>query len=145
MSKFTCELVTRNEELAEALKVRRQVFVNEQGIAEEEEYDGYDEKALHMVVKDDSGRVIATARVRFLASNQAKIERMAVLQPFRRQGIGGRIITFLGEQMSNRQVEQLILHAQLSAVTFYKSCGFQEKGETFEEAGIRHIKMEKQL
>jgi predicted GNAT family N-acyltransferase len=145
MSKFTCELVTSNEQLSGALKVRRQVFVNEQGISEEEEYDGYDEKALHMVVRDDGGSIVGTARVRFLASNQAKIERMAVLKPFRRQCIGSRIIAFLGEQLGNQQVEYLILHAQLSAVTFYKSCGFQEVGETFEEAGISHIKMEKQL
>ncbi|MDP3880419.1 MAG: GNAT family N-acetyltransferase [Dehalococcoidales bacterium] len=145
MSIFTCELVSDDQLLAEALKVRREVFVNERGISEEEEYDGYDEQALHVVIKDDRDRVIGTARVRFLDNHRAKIERMAVLKAFRRQGVGRLIIAFLGELLANRQIEYIILHAQLSAADFYKSCGFEEQGEIFEEAGISHIQMWKRL
>ena len=86
-----------------------------------------------------------TARVLFLTANQAKLERMAILKPFRRKGIGRRLICYLNEELCKRQVEQVVLHAQCSAVTFYKSCGFEESGAPFWEVGIKHIKMQKQL
>ena len=79
MDNITFKLVTDEEELRGALEVRRQVFIQEQCVSQNLEYDGYDEEALHMVVKDRE-RVIGTARVRFPTTNQAKIERMAVLE-----------------------------------------------------------------
>ena len=144
MGKLSYKLVASDRELKGAFEVRRQVFVEEQGISEDIELDDYDREALHMVVKDGE-KVIGTARVLFLVANQAKIERMAILKPFRRQGIGSRIITFLNEELRNRQINQVFLHAQHSVVAFYKSCGFKESGSPFWEAGIRHIKMQGQL
>ncbi len=144
MSKLNYKLVTSDKELKGALEVRRQVFVAEQSIPEGLELDGCDREALHMVVKDGE-RVIGTARVLFLANGQAKIERMAILKPFRGRGIGKKIISFLNEELKNRQVEEVVLHAQYSVVAFYKSCGFKASGPTFWEAGIRHLKMQKQL
>lgn len=143
MDKLNYKLVTSDSELEGAFEVRRQVFVEEQGIPEDIELDEHDKEALHMVVKDED-RVIGTARVLFLATSLAKIERMAILQPFRRRGIGRRIIAFLSEELRNRQVEQVVLHAQYSVVAFYKSCGFEETGSPFWEAGIKHIKMQRQ-
>ena len=144
MDKLNYKLVTSNNELEGAFEVRRQVFVGEQGIPEDVELDEYDKEALHMVVKDGD-RVIGTARVQFLSTSQAKIERMAILKPLRRRGIGSRIIAFLSEELRNRQVEQVVLHAQYSVVAFYKSCGFEETGSPFLEVGIKHIKMQRQL
>jgi len=144
MDKLSYELVTSDRELKAAFEVRLQVFVEEQGISEELELDDLDQEALHMVVKDGE-RVIGTARVLFLTANQAKIERMAILKPFRRRGIGRGIISFLNEELRNKQVEQVVLHAQYAVVAFYKSCGFEESGLPFQEAGIKHIKMERQL
>ncbi len=144
MGKLSYKLVTSDGELKEAFEVRKKVFVEEQGIADNLELDDYDREALHMVVKDGE-RVIGTARVLFLANNQAKIERMAILKPFRRKGIGRRIISFLNEELIKRQVEQVVLHAQHTVVDFYKSCGFEKSGSPFWEAGIKHIKMQRQL
>lgn len=144
MDKLSYKLVTSDRELKAAFEVRLQVFVEEQGISEELELDDLDQEALHMVVKDGE-RVIGTARVLFLTANQAKIERMAILEPFRRRGIGRGIISFLNEELRNKQVEQVVLHAQYAVVAFYKSCGFEESGLPFQEAGIKHIKMERQL
>ena len=144
MGKLNYKLVTSDRELEGAVEVRRRVFIEEQGVSEDLELDGHDREALHMVV-EDGDRVIGTARVLFPAAGQAKIERMAVLKPFRRRGIGRKIISFLSEELSNRQVEQLILHAQYSVIAFYKSCGFEETGSPFWEAGIKHIKMQRQL
>ena len=94
-----------------------------------------------MVVKDGE-EVIGTARVRLLADNKGKIERMAVLKPFRQKGIGKSIVTFLNEELKSREVKYVFLHAQHQVIHFYKSCGFHEVNLPFYEAGIRHVKME---
>lgn len=144
MNEFIYKFTENERELRGAFEVRRQVFIKEQNIPEGLEFDTYDREALHMVVKDGE-RVIGTARVLFLTANQARLERMAILKPFRQKGIGRRLIYYLNEELNKRQVEQVVLHAQCSAVTFYKSCGFEESGVPFWEVGIKHIKMQKQL
>ena len=144
MGKLVYKLATSERELKEAFEVRKKVFVEEQGISEHLELDGHDSEALHTVVKDGK-RVIGTARVLFLTTNQAKLERMAILKPFRRQGVGRGIISFLNEELRNRQIVQIVLHAQYPVVAFYKSCGFVESGSPFFEAGIKHIKMQRRL
>jgi predicted GNAT family N-acyltransferase len=142
MSIFGYKLVPGGVELKEAFEVRRQVFVREQDISEDLVFDGHDRKALHMVVKDGE-RVIGSARVQFLADNQAKLERMAILKRYRRKGIGREMLLFLDTIWKDKQVQQVIIHAQLEVVPFYKLCGFDEFGSPFREAGIKHIKMRK--
>jgi predicted GNAT family N-acyltransferase len=144
MSKFSYKLVTGGVELQEAFEVRRQVFVREQSISEDLVFDGHDREALHMVVKDGE-RVIGSARVQFLTDNQAKLERMAILERYRRKGIGKELLLFLDTVWKDKQVQQVIIHAQLEVVSFYKLCGFDELGLPFQEAGIKHIKMRKQV
>jgi len=144
MSKFSYKLVTGGAELQEAFEVRRQVFVREQSITEDLVFDGHDSEALHTVVKDGE-RVIGSARVQFLTDNQAKLERMAILKCYRRKGIGKEMLLFFDAVWKNKQVQQVIIHAQLEVVPFYKLCGFDELGLPFHEAGIKHIKMRKQV
>ncbi len=144
MSKFSYKLVTGGVELQEAFEVRREVFVREQGISEDLVLDGHDGEALHMVVKDGE-RIIGSARVQILADNQAKLERMAVLERYRRKGIGREMLQFLDAVWKDKQVQQVLIHAQLEVVPFYRLCGFDEFGSPFREAGIKHIKMHKQL
>jgi len=144
MDNLSCKIVVNDCELKGAFEVRKQVFVEEQGIPEDLELDEYDMEAMHMVAKDGE-RIVGTARVLFLAASQAKLERMAILKPFRHRGIGKGIISFLDEEFKNRGIKQVVLHAQCSAVNFYKSCGFEESGSPFWEAGIKHVKMQKRL
>jgi len=144
MSKFSYKLVTGDVELQKAFEVRREVFVREQDISEDLVFDEHDREALHMVVKDGE-RVIGSARVQLLADNQAKLERMAILKRYRRKGIGREMLLFLDAVWKDKQVQQVIIHAQLEVVPFYKLCGFDELGLPFREAGINHIKMRKQL
>lgn len=144
MNKFGYKLVTGDDELQAAFEVRRQVFVREQGVSEDLVFDGHDGEALHIVVKDGE-RVIGSARVRFLAGNQAKLERMAVLKRYRRKGVGRGMLLFLDAVFKDKQVQQVIIHAQLEVAPFYKLCGFDEEGLPFQEAGIKHIKMRKRL
>ncbi len=144
MAELNYKLVSSDSELKAAFEVRRQVFVKEQNISEDLTFDGHDRQALHMVVMDGE-RAIGTARVLFLSNNQAKLERMAILKPFRRRGIGRRVICYLIEELSKKQVGQVVLHAQYAVVAFYKSCGFEESGPPFCEAGIKHVKMQRRL
>ena len=144
MSKFSYKIVTGDVELQESFEVRRQVFVREQGISEDLVFDGHDSKALNIVVRDGK-RVIGTARVQFLNNNQAKLERMAILEHYRRKGIGKELLLFLDTVWKDKQVQQVIIHAQLDVVPFYKLCGFDELGLPFQEAGMKHIEMRKQV
>jgi predicted GNAT family N-acyltransferase len=144
MSKFGYKLVTGDVELQQAFEVRRQVFVREQSISEDLVFDRQDGEALHVVVKDGE-RVIGSARVQFLTDNQAKLERMAILKSYRRKGIGKEMLLFLDTVWKDKQMQQVIIHAQLEVVPFYKLCGFDQFGSPFREAGIKHIKMRKQV
>jgi predicted GNAT family N-acyltransferase len=144
MDKITFKLVNNEYELKEALDVRRLVFVEEQGIDANIEYDGFDSDALHIIVKSGE-QIIGTARVRFLMTGEAKIERMALLKPFRRRGIGSEMMSFLSSELSLRHISHVILHAQYTTLAFYESCGYSATGLPFWEAGIKHVAMEKQL
>jgi predicted GNAT family N-acyltransferase len=144
MTKLNNKFVESDDELKQAFQVRRLVFVEEQGISEEIELDDYDREALHMVVQYGK-RIIGTARVIFPTPGVAKIERMAILKTFRRKGIGSKIISFINGKLMSRRISRVIIHAQCSAIPFYKSCGFIESGGLFYEAGIPHVKMEIQL
>ena len=136
---FVASGAKSQSELKQAMAVRHNVFVEEQGIDEQEEYDGLDDSSIHFIVKAGSV-VIGTARVRFVADNCAKIERMAILKPFRKQGAGTVLLSFI---LSHVETSQVILHAQWAAIPFYKTCGFRETNGPFFEAGIKHIKMVK--
>jgi len=144
MDRISYKIATSDIESKEALELRKQVFVDEQCISEHLEIDGRDKEALHIVAKDGE-KVIGTARVRFIAPGQAKIERIAIQKSFRGRGIGREIITFLTQELRNRQVKKVVLHAQYSAIPFYKLCNFEEVGLPFLEDGIKHIKMQKRL
>jgi len=135
---------TRKAELNGAFNVRREVFITEQKIAEEEEWDGLDDTCLHFVAKRGA-EVIGTARLRFLEPGHAKIERMAVLIPYRRHGVGTGILANVEEALMSRGISEAVLHAQITAVPFYRSCGYKANGPHFYEAGIEHVKMVKRL
>ena len=142
MVKFIYKLVENEEELQGAFEVRRQVFAVEQQIAEDLVFEkAQDGDEIDIVVKDE-GTVIGTARVVFTADNTAKIERMAVLKNFRNRGVGKGIISFLNEEFKRRNKTHIVLHAQYQVIDFYRACGFHESGLPFEEAGIKHVKME---
>ncbi len=136
--------VTSHSELEGAFAVRREVFIVEQSIAEDEEYDGLDQDCLHYVAMNGA-QVVGTARVRFLSIESAKLERMAVLKNFRRKGIGTGILGLIDTELKTRKIKEAVLHAQMIAVPFYFASGFTATGSTFYEANIEHIKMQKFL
>jgi predicted GNAT family N-acyltransferase len=123
-----------------AKHVRHAVFINEQNIAEEDEWDDADENALHLVASLD-GNPIATARL----TSDGTVGRMAVLESFRLQGTGSAMMKQIIKTAKKSRIKVLKLHAQRSAEGFYTKHGFVTEGQEFMEAGIPHIAMKLEL
>jgi predicted GNAT family N-acyltransferase len=121
--------------------LRKEVFVQEQGIAPELEWDEEDAHCVHAVLCNHLGVAVATGRL--LPSHQgvAKVGRMAVLRRLRETGLGRQVLLALVDQARQRGDQQVLLHAQRAAQGFYHRLGFVTQGEPFEEAGIAHIAM----
>ena len=118
-------------------KVRFQVFVREQGVPEHMECDQEDESAMHFLALDSEGNPIGTARL--LRSGQ--IGRMAVLKPWRHQGVGQALLCTTLDFIRAANYPNPFLNAQIEAIAFYRQHGFLSVGKTFMEAGIAHRKM----
>jgi predicted GNAT family N-acyltransferase len=129
------------ERASDLRAVREQVFIEEQGVPRDEEWDGLDEAARHFIAIDAAGRVLGTARL--LPSGQ--IGRMAVLAEERGRGLGRRLLDAAVAAAQDAGHERVFLHAQTHAVPFYRKAGFDLEGEPFNEAGIPHRHMVKLL
>jgi predicted GNAT family N-acyltransferase len=124
--------------------LRTRVFVEEQGVAPEIERDAADDTAVHVISRDESGRVVATGRL-LVRGSTAGIGRMAADAAVRGQGHGTAVLEELHRQAVLRGVSEVELHAQVSARGFYERAGYAAVGEEYEEAGIAHITMRRQL
>ena len=122
---------------SELRAVRNAVFIEEQNVPRELEWDGMDETSIHFMAETTAGDVIGTARL--MPSGQ--IGRMAVLIPQRGHGIGRRLLDRAIGSARQRGMEEVFLHAQSHALEFYQKAGFVADGEQFEEAGIPHRSM----
>jgi YbgC/YbaW family acyl-CoA thioester hydrolase len=125
----------------DALDVRIEVFVDEQGIPLELETDLEDASALHAVAYNGIGQVVATGRLLPSKAGQAKIGRMAVKRVLRGAGQGAGVLLALQAEARRRGDREVVLHAQCSAQGFYESMGYQVRGEVFQEDGLAHIEM----
>jgi hypothetical protein len=134
---FTVRIMTWQEAMPLARPVRESVFVEEQGVPLELEWDEWDEPSEHAVAFDPHGRAIGTARL--LPSGA--IGRMAVLKHWRSQGVGTSLLEAMLERARQRSLVRVTLHAQMHAAEFYRRFGFSERGEEFSEAGIPHVEM----
>lgn len=123
MAIVSCEKVTTVEGLIDALRIRVSVFIQEQGFPPGWEPDEVDKSAEHFIsVVDDV--VVATTRLRRVSPSSIKIERMAVLQPYRRQRIGAALTQHVIEQAQLAGVDRLWLDAQCQAQGFYERLHF---------------------
>jgi len=122
------------EELA---AIRRVVFIEEQEVPEDEEWDGHDESSYHVIALNDEGTPIGTGRLML----EGRIGRMAVLREYRRMGVGRAILELLIEIARKEGLGTVILHAQTHAIGFYERYGFAPYGRVFTEAGIPHRAM----
>ena len=124
--------------------VREQVFVIEQAVDPELEWDGLDENCEHAVVETDNGEIVATGRL-YRNGNAGKIGRMAVLSAYRGHGIGMAILDFLVERARALGLSSAHLNAQTHALAFYSRAGFVAEGPEFDEADIPHRHMTLEL
>jgi predicted GNAT family N-acyltransferase len=117
--------------------VREAVFMREQGVPAELEWDGLDATALHVLAADPSGGAIGTARL----LGDGHIGRMAVLVPWRRRGVGSAMLMRVLAAARDRGLRVVHLHAQTHAVAFYARYGFESTAGEFLDAGIPHVAM----
>ena len=126
------------EQAEAAFAIRQKVFVEEQKVSREEEYDEHESTANHYLVYVDD-KPVATARWRF-TDKGIKLERFSVLSEYRNQGVGSALINHILSVV--KSYEKLIyLHAQVAAMNVYSRNGFEAVGELFYEANIPHYKM----
>ncbi|MEI7783518.1 MAG: YbgC/FadM family acyl-CoA thioesterase [Betaproteobacteria bacterium] len=125
----------------DAMKVRIEVFVEEQRIPLAMEQDPADEVSLHAVAYNRLGMPVATGRLLPAEAGTGRIGRMAVKRVLREAGIGSQVLQALVAASSRRGDVAVALHAQRSAEGFYARSGFSAQGDGFEEVGLPHIEM----
>ena len=126
---------------AHAAPLRFAIFVGEQNVPAGIELDEMDARSLHAVAFDPEGKPIGTGRL----LPEGKIGRMAVVQEWRRRGVGAEILEALIGEAGRRGFAEVTLHAQLRAAEFYRGHGFVAEGKVYEEAGILHQTMRRKL
>jgi predicted GNAT family N-acyltransferase len=130
-------------EVAAALDLRHEVFCVEQGVTLDEERDGRDEEAVHLVAVDD-GVVIGTCRL-LVEGTTVKLGRMAVARSRRGLGLARALLREADGQARALGGERIVLGAQLTAQALYERAGYEPYGEVFLDAGLEHVMMGRAL
>ena len=133
----TCIIEFDNKYSPEIIRIRTDVFVDEQGIDSKLDFDGLDEVATHVLVFSQ-GKTIGTGRI----LNDGHIGRIAVLKAYRNQGVGAAVLNALLTEAKKSNYQRVYLGSQMHAVAFYQKFGFNTCGDVFMDAGLEHIKME---
>jgi predicted GNAT family N-acyltransferase len=130
-------------DFALALAVRWRVFVEEQGVPAELEHDTADATSAH-VLAEFASEVVGTGRL-VVDTEGARIGRVSVLSGYRHRGIGSQIVAALESEAASQGFTEVTLHAQTYVQELYDKSGYMVSGPTFQEAGIDHVPMTKQL
>lgn len=126
---------------ADAIAIRRAVFVQEQHIDEALEIDQVTPATWHYVLYDDAGQAVATARMTPTDAQQLHVQRVATLKAARGQGYARAILKAMIKTAQSQHYQQLVLGAQVTAQRFYTQLGFEPVGAHFMEAGLEHQEM----
>jgi predicted GNAT family N-acyltransferase len=136
MSDFIIKQTNFNTD-ADAIKhIREQVFIEEQHVPVELEWDGLDDEAIQILVTDND-QPIATSRM----LSDGHIGRMAVMTAYRNQGIGSQMLIRLIKIARQNGLDKVFLSAQVEAIDFYLKHSFTVNSETYMDAGIPHKDM----
>ncbi|MFD3665513.1 GNAT family N-acetyltransferase [Streptomyces sp. NPDC058659] len=134
--------------------VRREVFVEEQGVPQELEYDTYDETAVHVLAVREDGLPLGTGRLLHGADALGKtggdasvgsLGRLAVAKAARGLGVGAALVRGIEDAARERGLAAVDLHAQTHALGFYERLGYEAYGPEFPDAGIPHRAMRRVL
>jgi predicted GNAT family N-acyltransferase len=132
------------EELAAALALRIDVFCGEQGVSFEGDRDGLDEEAVHLVAVEGD-EVVGTCRLLIEPGGTARFGRLCVRASARGTGVGGLLLAEAEREARAGGARRIGMHAQTDALSLYRRAGFRPYGERFDEEGIEHLGMEKDL
>lgn len=150
-SKFRVAPVQGEADLAQAMAIREVVFIEEQHVPESIEHDAEDARAFH-VLAFDGGHAVGTGRLVERTKTPSEhsgrwgqIGRMAVLSSYRGKGVGRAILEALEVEARRRALDGIVLNAQVHAHVFYVNAGYADVGPIFEEAGMPHVEMRKDL
>ena len=130
-------------QLSGAQRLRRAVFVDEQGVSLAQERDGRDGEAVHIVALK-GGNIVGTCRL-FDEGARWRLTRMAVDRELRSQGVGAAIMAEAHRRAAAAGAEEMELSAQISAQRFYAREGYEPVGERYLDAGIEHVTMRRKL
>ncbi|MET9428650.1 GNAT family N-acetyltransferase [Streptomyces sp. NPDC003036] len=155
MSPFLVREAVTDEDREAGFAVRREVFVVEQGVPEEIEYDAYDATAVHVLaVRRADGAALGTGRLLYGpdaagktggAEGVGSLGRLAVAKRARGLGVGVALVRAIEEAARARGLAAVDLHAQTHALRFYERLGYAAYGAEFHDAGIPHLAMRRTL
>ncbi|MDI2586987.1 GNAT family N-acetyltransferase [Psychrobacillus sp. NEAU-3TGS] len=138
--------ITEDSDLQKAFDIRKEVFVKEQGVPLEEEFDQFDTldgQCEHILVYYED-EPVGTGRLR-VVDGIGKLERICILESYRKFGLGKVIVKALEEIANRKGLAQVKLHGQTHAEGFYEKLGYETASNVFIEDGIPHILMIKTL
>ncbi|MBZ5752308.1 GNAT family N-acetyltransferase [Metabacillus rhizolycopersici] len=138
--------ITEDNDLKKAFRIRKEVFVEEQGVPLEDEFDEFDklnDLCEHILVYYNE-QPVGTGRLR-VVDGVGKLERICILEPYRKFGLGKIIINTLEEIAKEKGISRVKLHGQTQAEGFYKKLGYHTSSDIFMEDGIPHLLMVKEL
>ena len=138
MSDFTVHLVSWKDAAPLLRSIREAVFIREQGVPPEMEWDGEDESSRHVLVLASNGDAIGCGRI----TPAGQIGRVAVLPEWRGKRIGSGIVEALLEYAHSQDYQLLEINSQVHTASLYRKFDFSEVGEVFMDADIPHIKMQ---
>lgn len=139
--RYTVRLASWQDDEKAIYRIRETVFVQEQSVDAEIEWDGLDAACLQALAEDENRDAIGTGRLH----PSGKIGRIAVMPSWRGQGVGAAIMECLTEAARQDGLDEVYLHAQTYVVDFYARLGFVPEGEEFDEADIPHRFMRRRL
>ncbi len=128
-------------EFIDAIRIRVDVFIREQGFQPGWEPDEDDKMATHCIAVVDNV-IVATARYRETAENEVKIERMVTKKEYRGKEIGSGLVLFMISEIKKLNPTKIWLRSQVRSKEFYQKNGFIEVAEPFDLWGVPHIDME---
>ena len=140
MDQLQISIATTPDDLLKVMVVRGIVFVEEQQVAWEGEFDEFDKESVHLLALA-GGQPVGAGRLRMLADGWAKLERIAVRPAWRGRGIAHAIVKRLLAEAATLGATRCKLHAQVYLEDFYARYGFRREGEVFNECDIDHILM----
>ncbi|MBT2425651.1 GNAT family N-acetyltransferase [Streptomyces sp. ISL-112] len=147
---YTTRRAVDQSDLAACFQVRKEVFVGEQNVPEEIEYDAYDPTAVHVLAVAADGTALGTGRLLHGAGAAGKtggdltvgsLGRLAVTRRARGFGVGAALVRAIEDEAVRLGLTAVDLHAQTHALGFYERLGYVAYGPEFPDAGIPHRAM----